>query len=73
MADTQGKPAPLPRAGKLNAREIERRITAMNKAATAIGITPGAIRMSAAGDIELVDRSLIDANTRASDVTDGFL
>lgn len=73
MADTQGKPVPLPRAGKLNAREIERRIAAMSKAATAIGIQPGAIRMSAAGDIELVDRSLIDANTRPSDVTDGYL
>lgn len=70
---SSGRPVPLPRAGTLKASEIKRRIAAMNKAAEAIGLKPGAIRLSAAGDIELVDRSLVDANTRPPDPVDDLL
>jgi hypothetical protein len=61
LADLTSNPA-----ARLSTPEIRRRVRAMMAGAAEAGFEVGAIRMSPAGEITLVDKSLVPANDRAA-------
>jgi len=52
--------------------EIRRRVRGLYEAASEAGFTVGAIRMSASGEISLVDKSLLPSEDSADDLN-GFI
>ena len=70
-AEVPKRPSGADRAG-LTMAEIRRRVRGLYEAASEAGFSVGAIRMSASGEISLVDKSLLPSEESADDLN-GFI